>query len=650
MSSLLFQWIVLAVSAEAASTNAPQYNSLPMPGRVTFSATGTSVGILGADGMLPIYGNHEGFLFGDLMGDGATDSTFLVSPGAGYRHIIDNQMLGAYFFGDYEKVSLGENFWVVSPGVEWANAHWDAHVNGYFPTSQSEQMGPAVFANTLGDNSQVAFETGTHNQYDELVASYDVIGNGVDAEFGYSFAGENNYRSRVYVGGYYYQPQDVENITGVTAGFEQPLSKNLSVTIMNSYDPVSLYTIGAAVKLTFGGESNTYSNDVHDRLFDTVQRHVGIIGTGAGTYDQENQEDLGMGLEYDNIYFTSPNGTGDGTYGNPAALTQTELNAINAESPNSARIYLQGDSVYTVDSTTAGTPENPDKYNDYGLYVYNGQDLYGRSSDYTAPANSSDQPEIQVDTANGYNGFVTQGGENTFSDLNIIAATGNTHKGIIAFDGTLNVENTTVSGFNNGVYAENTNSGTSTVNIINSTLKGNHNDGLQIYNDENGTLMLNVLGSTVTGNTNNGIGINNTGTGTLGIEIRNSTLNNNYNGLSMSNSSTGTLTVRAENSTFNNNRGDGLFAHNSGNGTTTITAINSQFNHNTLYGIGINNSASGTLDIASLYGSTFDNNGAGGIYGLGTSTATTTINYTGASFSGPPQQDVGSNGYVVFQH
>lgn len=231
---VLSSWILPLVAVRAATNPSSQYGALPLQGRVTFSAMGTDIALLGADAMQPFYGNHDQFLFADFMGDGATDSTFLASPGGGYRQVIHNQIFGAYFFGDYEKTSLGENFWDLSPGIEWIGVHWDAHANAYFPTTQSKQMGPAVFAETQGDYSHVAFENNTHNQYDALVAPYDVIGNGVDAELGYSFAGSNNFRSRFYVGGYYYQPQNVENITGITAGFEQPLSKNISIGIINN--------------------------------------------------------------------------------------------------------------------------------------------------------------------------------------------------------------------------------------------------------------------------------------------------------------------------------------------------------------------------------------------------------------------------------
>lgn len=433
------------------------------------------------------------------------------------------------------------------------------------------------------------------------------------------------------------------------------------------------------MKVTFGGESNVFSNDVHTRLLDSIQRHVGIIDTGAGTYDQEYQKNQGTALEYDNVYFISSNGTGNGTYGSSAPLTQTELDTINTESPNSARIYIQGNSAYAINSATAGTPTHPSVNNNIGLYVYNGQDLYGRSTNYTTPATSSEQPNIQVDTMNGYSGFTTQGGENTFSDLNITGGTTVSEYGINTYDEEiLNLHNMNISGFHSGVYAKNTGHGMLTMNVIHSTLKGNAHAGLQAYNDSdgmltvnatrstfndnaydglqvinqlNGMLKVNATQSTFNNNSNNGMGLNNNGSGTLDVSVANSTLNDNgENGIGISNTAAGTINMNAENSAFNNNDGDGIYASNQSSGTVLMTATYSTFNNNGYYGIGINNSGVGTFNITDLNESDFDNNGYGGIYGLGNSAGSTTIDYTGASFSGTSQQDVGSNGYVTFVH
>lgn len=568
---------------------------LPMAwGRTQASALGStgSLGIFGGDVMLPVYGNREEFAYVDMMGDGATDSTSLISPGGGYRKVYNNQIFGAYFFGDYEQVSFGENFWNLSPGVEWMTPNWDAHVNGYFPTTTSQTNGQTAFLNSYGDYSRVNFETGTHNQYDTLVTPVDIIGNGVDAEVGYSFAtGNKNLRSRVYLGGYYYQANnsnlisslaDIENIPGVTAGFEQAITQNLSVAVMNSYDSVSDYTVGLQAKLILGGESNLYSNDVHSRLLDSVQRHIGLIATGAGNYDQQGYEDSGNALEYNNVYFMSTNGAGNGTYGSPMSLSQTSLDAIDTET-NHSRVYLQGGSnaVYTLNSSNT-TTESVDGTNQTGLFVHSGQDFYGRTEDYKAPATGNARPQVVVDNPSTRAFIVTEAGDYTFADLNISSAQSNSANmyGILAEnlggeDQILHIRNTDASLFNVGLYAINTSRGNQTLDITGSHFNNNYTTGsssafgVYTINASSGNQTLNVVDSQFNNN-------NATGSGSA------------Y-GVFALNQGSGKLTVNAVDSEFNDtsskNTASGMFVQNTGshgiNGTMDITLSNSEFNNTT---------------------------------------------------------------------
>lgn len=706
-SFLVFSVLASITPLHAATLS--NNTSFPEYGRVLFSGTATNAtfGSVGGDVMQPVLGDNNGFLYSDVMGDYGTDDTYLASPGLGYRRVFNNQIVGVSAFADYEKTSLDENFWVLSPGIELISPHWDAHVNGYFPTSLSKQNGSPVFASTLGDNSGIQFETGTHNQYDELIAPYVAIGNGGDAEIGYSFAGPHDYRDRIYAGTYYYQPSgdinNVQNILGITAGFEQPVSKNLKLSVFNSYDQVSNYTVGVGLSVTLGGDSNNYTNDVHDRLLDPVQRHVGIIATGAGTYDQQGTQDLGRGLQYDDVYFMEPDddvndtlmaGVGDtneadsndstlGTYGNPAHLNQSTLDAINIQSPDGARIYLQGGSNanYYVNSTTA-TEEDLDGNSDLGLYLYNGQDIYGRSANYTAPAASSEQPNIIVDE-DDYNGFVVNEGENTFSDLTFTGAgSGTTTSGITIYnsifndtDATATIINSNFTEFDvrslwvingsthnavivnmnsstmtnnagNGVEATNaSNSGSLTINATNSTFSSNVNNGIYARNDSaNGAFVINTTDSLFNNNGNSGIEANNatSGNAVFTINAVNSKFNANFNdlgggsGISATQSgANGAFILNATDSQFNNNRdGAGIGAINSGaNSTFAVDITGSQIN-NVVSGYGFAAQNNSTNDMTISITNSQVNNNLVGLYLLNTSSGTLSItDLAGTTFS-----------------
>ncbi len=637
-----------------------QTTLFPSSSRELFFATGSSsIGIFGGEEMLPIYGNKEGFLFGDMMGDYGTNETFLISPGGGFRKVVSNHIIGGYFFGDYEKTNIGTHFWVLSPGVEWITTRWDVHVNGYFPTTTKQQSGSQEFLNILGDSSHLYFQSGTHNQYDEQVTPYAVIGDGADAELGYSFSSKDNLRSRVYMGMYYYQPpnyEDMENITGFTVGFEQSVSNNMTIAVRNSYDGLSHYNVGISLLVTFGGKSNLFTNNVRDRLFDPIQRHVGIIGTGAGTYDQQYLENNGTALEYDNVYFIATDGTGDGTYGSSASLTQSTLDEANIESVDGARLYLQGgeNSIYYVNKDTASaaipqataysTPSN-------GLMVYANQSFYGRSTDYTAPASSNELPHIEVDAANNYNGFVIQGGgEHTFSDLTIteyssshgiyptsgITATNNTEE-----DLTLNIINTNIIGMDRyGVYAKNNNIANFTINAFNSQFNDNGvmNDarneldsniaGMYAENNSSGDLVINAIHSQFNGN-----GV---------VNAFNNGTNKNISGLEADNNDTGTLAILAKNSQFNGNgvfngrrsgaggKISGMDAENNGRGTFTIKTLDSQFNGN-----GVLNSAHTGVSTAA------------GINALNKNEGTYTIHAVNSQFNGNGVMNGNQNGMDI---
>jgi hypothetical protein len=750
LNYFLLASLCLSLSAEA-TTQAWDLSQ----GRLVLSGAGTNIGIFGIDGMQPLVTNESALLFSNLMGDYGTDNTYVISPGAGYRKIENNQIVGAYFFGDYEKVTLGQEFWSVSPGVEWITPIWDGHLNGYFPTTTSQQMGSSVFASTQGNNSYTQFEEGTHNQYDKKFAPYDVIGDGFDIEVGYSFQGIKNFRSRAYLGGYFYYPPNVESITGVTVGFEEPISKWAKISVFNSYDQLNHDIVGVSLSVTFGGESNIFSHNVEDRLLDQVQRHVGVIGTGAGTYDQEHWKDQGSYLQYDNVYFTSPNGVGNGTYGNPASLSQETLDSIYAESSDGARIYLQGgsDANYNVNNENTDTS---------GLRVYSNQDFYGRNDDYTTPAETNEQPNIIVDES-GYSAFITQGGANTFSDLNITSELSDANRGILSNntngDETLNIINTTISGFHDGIEIINTGtsytlnttnahfdsnrysgvvvgmeaeSGSVEMNLNNATFNNNAEYGFGVINQSiRGSMAINSTSSEFNGNSKAGLFLYNDATGNADINLTHSQFNDNgeegvsadadtqsgdfiitatssqfnNNGLTRNGETTSTaagifavnsteshqMTINATNSEFNNNGyvesggdvdlaggiiaynlGDGSFAinadgtsfNNNGNieagghvdysaglmalnnegGTFMISAPNSTFNGNGFdaggtvnSGIYAANFSTGTLSITNVDNSTFANNGNYGIYGLAGASSSTTIDYSGASFSGSSQ-------------
>ena len=664
---------MLAFISQAAWSAQEASTPFPLNGRAQASGTISNYGILGGDGMLPVYGNRNGFVFGDLMaGYGANDS-YVVSPGGGYRKVFDNHIWGAYLFSDYQRPNTGGNFWDISPGVEWITPRWDAHANAYFPTNQKQQIGSPVFADTVGDYSRVSFSS--HNQIDAYVQPYSVMGNGVDAEVGYSLPGINGLRTRVSLGAYYYTAPNVSksvvssnsSIKGVSFGVEVPVSKNFSLSVANSYDNVNHNIAALSLNLSLGGNSSTFSHDVHDRLLDTLERHVGIIGSGSGEYAQKEYVYTGAnGVEYNNVYFISTTGTDSAaTYENPGPLDQTTLDAIQiAQASGGARIYIQGGSaaVYDVNSVTVPSGTS--------LGVYAGQDLFGRSANYTAPAASDLRPVVSVDGINGYSGFSIQSGEVSFDDLAITASSTNgTTLGISTTNSlttTVNVLNSSVGSFNTGLYADNSGSGILNINISNSQFNGNTSlgsygaYGIDAYS-ATGTLNINTINSSFNGNTANGD--NNGGSfgayisaAYLNLNVTNSNFNGNINsGLNSAAQGlqvvggTGASVINVSNSEFNGNLVSGVsnggtygLAVLGGNGSLNLNVQASQFNNNVAngannagaYGLYLSSGSNSPMVVA-ISSSTFNGNAANGDGNVGA--------YGLAAYNAP----TGSGGYLT---
>lgn len=566
-------------------------------GRVQVSAAEATdnLGIASGDIMLPVYGGVNDFAYSDVMGSYGTDGTYSASPGAGVRTTLNNQIIGAYFFGDYQETSLGANFWVLSPGVEWMTPKWDAHINGYFPTSTSQQTGSAEYADTFGVYNYMNPIVGTHDEYDAALAPNAVIGDGADAEIGYSFdSAGDKLRTRVSLGAYYYQAPsktDVDNIAGLIVGFSKALTRNLSVSMANSYDQVMHYNVNMSLTLTFGGDSNTFSGDVSDRLLDSVQRHVGILATGAGQYDQQDLEIVGEGKEYDKIYYASENGTGDGTYGNAMAFNQENVDNAVIESGDGVRIYL-AEGNYVINAST-GAIEFINGQDVGAIYLGTYESIFGMSSDYKSPASTG---AVVVTSEEGYSGIaMTSEGAHTISDVTLTTAPGAGGAGIIVDDSSSNDE---------------------AVNIINTSVS-NFSTGIFGMNRSAGNLMINLMGSSFNDSYST---------------------NNNAYGMNVLNTSSGNLIINATNSEFNNNEAVGtettdvsavgFYASNTGSGNITVNAINSDFNSNTAsttntsvmadgFGVYLVNNGAGAITFSANSSSFDSNNAAGAFKGAG---------------------------------
>lgn len=613
---------VLLFASSLAFAEKLSGNQFPLPPRVSISGSSGTNTFGEGDALIPLWGNPNLIIYSDVAAKYGDDSAWLTSLGLGGRKIIaNNAILGAYLFGDYNKSSNANYFFVFNPGIEYMNNQWDGHINGYLPLGEKTDFMAAYTGNQLGVNNKTFFRE--HTQYDSVFNLLENVGPGVDVEVGHTFASLK--RTRAFVGSYYFTPQYTPNITGIEAGFEMPLSYQwASVELRDSYDNVNHNTFLLTIRFTFGGLDKTGAPTIQDRMLDRIPRHLGNLNSGDGIPSEKAIVNTGRSVVVrDNIWFfidgapTTIQGVQNCTYEHPCVgLAQTQIDTINALAPNANFYFAPG--IYN--NPTVGT----------GFSFYAGQNIFGRTSNFTQPATGSERPllndSILLNGNNSvYNVRVFANSElNVDSNGTIIPF----HLGMLVTKtatGTVNVYNTDIvaNAVTLNAAAAINDSATATLNIYNSTLSGsmlNIAGGIIIGAGNVSSGNLNITGSTVAvtqsdlvNNFNILFGVVNNESGTINIANSIITANSNNAGLTatvLNNSSVGKGTINIVNSSFS------VVANNSNLAATIFNQANN--------GLGIG----GTINIDHSTMTLISNNNGGGLAAGVFNTADSTVNLT----------------------
>lgn len=393
---LSFSSLFLLVFSINSAANTPYFNNnniaaFPLLPRISLSGwIGTQPLGLG-DTMIPLIGNRDGDLYADLQGKTARDHAWLGGAGLGYRQVINcSDILGAYVFVDRNITADKNRFTVLNPGLESLGTEWDFRVNGYFPMGSKKTFENSAFADELGLPG-IFFRR--HQQFNTLFNFYEEIGPGADAEIGYIFP--CFHRLAIYGGGYYYKPEDVQQLKGAEARAELPLSRYATLLVNDTYDNYNHNTFELGVRVSAGGltASPPTACDVHNRLLDPVARNLGALSTGDGIPSFHVRDNGTTVLERDNIWFFTQ---GSGSVFNPAAGE----NNCTAENPCGPNQFTQS-TINTIDTIARNAnfylntnpPGNPYPLTGQ-LTINNGQNIYGRTLDYTMEAFGDARPVL----------------------------------------------------------------------------------------------------------------------------------------------------------------------------------------------------------------------------------------------------------------
>jgi hypothetical protein len=605
-----------------------------------------------ADAMAPVFGNVETFTFIDpQFYYHSDDSEYTGSAGIGQRWLTDRfGIVGAYVFGDYNHSLHSQSFWFVSPGIESLGVNWDFSANLYIPVSSQRKNTGTTFADNVGDFDDITFSG--HQQLDELVNTFESTGIGGDAEIGYRIPFYNN--TKLFLGGYYFNQKDHEDIGGGFARAEIPVTPFLSAVVSDAYDNQAHNTFKAGLTLWFGARNTGFDFDgnLAQRMVDPIRRNLIALSGSSHTGQPIAQgfEETGqVVVEQDNISFFLPElptppgdstsaAVGDGTFENPyRGMTQDNVDDANLQ--NNRNFYINSG---TYDAMYGSM--NPD------FIVLNNDQLYGRQSYkgkvFVQAAEGAKRPLIEfssggflipdTDINDGLTGLQLHGAQNTLSSgilvdhsdpnsptltvaLNNVSEN-NFENGLSIQNGSINPVTTFVdnSEFTNnfiGINSDNNGAGDFNLMVNNTNIMNNLVFGVQLFNDTQGQNFNAQFNHDNISGSSQGIFIFDVSQNTrMDIDINFTKIFSNSVGVNYLNQSQGNNNVVtfSHSAVTENNQGIIVSAFGSG-GSNNINVYSTSISKNNTIGFELD-SGTGDNDLnMSFVGSSFVKNGGNGI-------------------------------------
>lgn len=364
--------------------------------------------------LVPMYGGHTQVLYGLLEGAASlsSDKGWFGGAGTGYRSVINDDMIvGGYAIIDYSRAPDSKNnFWIANPGVEIMGVDWDVTANAYFPLRSSKATYSTTdWGTNFGISDYVKFSG--HNGYDRMMQRRDSdnAAAGFDVKIGKNIP--HFEQAKISLGGYYFKMKEFDSIKGGLVKLSYELSRYAALELRDSYDNYNRNKVLLGVKLTLGGYSNQEKQDfgIAARLLDTVEHGyintIVPVRTRAGDLVLLDNQPR---LRYDKLWFVKPaasitstnaNGTvaGSGTYEDPfIGFSASNFDYLVAANQSIGTLtaypmlYFAPGAYSFSDFTTKSFDGTTTWDNTFSLPT--GFGVYGRSSDYKAPAIGAIRP------------------------------------------------------------------------------------------------------------------------------------------------------------------------------------------------------------------------------------------------------------------
>lgn len=179
---------------------------------------------------MPVWQNENSLLFTDIRSRFDNLDSEEINLGLGYRQRINNAwIIGGYGFYDRRSSSHNNIFQQATLGIEALSEDLEFRINAYIPESREQDLGtPGVLAVLNGSNIEIQ----------TFGASTERALPGADFEIGKHFDLPDNWDVWAYAGGYHFEADGYEDVSGVRGRIE------LSYTNVPHLPEGSRFTVG----------------------------------------------------------------------------------------------------------------------------------------------------------------------------------------------------------------------------------------------------------------------------------------------------------------------------------------------------------------------------------------------------------------------
>ena len=462
---------------------------------------GSERSILMSEFWVPIAQAQDSVLYGDLrlMGDDRDNREGNI--GLGYRRILPGgkALAGGHLWFDRRLTDRGSMFHQITGGAELLSEDFDLRANGYLPLSgKKEYTVPTV-------NPQGPALAGTGLFVDTNGRLLEEPQYGLDLELGWRVPYLEGFTDsvRLYGGGYHFDGDHTENVTGWRARFAADITPDIQVGARFQRDAArgSQGFLEATIRFPFGQKKSFRKEGLRARLDESPERDIDIV-TGAQVTDTGARVPVinastGAAQEVLHVDNTAAGG-GDGSAENPFNTLADAQAAASAQTI----IYVKaGD----------GTTTNQDQ----GIVLdKTGQQLIGSGANFLydsgrfRTANGISPTSILIAAATSAPKItnvnaLSDGVRITANDVTVAGITvdGAARDGIVveadgAAASAIGVSIQNVSALNNrfGIYVHGANGGSVSAKVQGAVTSTNSQHGVAVYDDTAGTFTADLGG------------------------------------------------------------------------------------------------------------------------------------------------------------